>query len=76
GIANVTANNISVYPNPFTGYIIVDATESGTVQIFDISGKIVLTSRLTIGKNHIATSELQKGVYLLKVGGDAVKVVK
>ena len=75
-IATVTANSVSVYPNPFTDYIIVDATENGTAQIFDLSGKIVLNTTLTSGKNQIATSTLSKGIYLLKVDGNTVKLVK
>ncbi|MDR0419067.1 MAG: T9SS type A sorting domain-containing protein, partial [Prevotellaceae bacterium] len=75
-IADVTVNNILVYPNPFVDYIIVNVTESGTATIFNLSGQTVLTEKLTSGKNHIATSALPKGVYLLKVGRNVVKLVK
>ncbi|MDR2057033.1 MAG: T9SS type A sorting domain-containing protein [Dysgonamonadaceae bacterium] len=76
GIPDAASNKISVYPNPFTDYIIVNATENGTAKIFDLSGKAVLTEKLVNGNNRIATSVLPKGIYVLKIGGNTVKIVK
>jgi hypothetical protein len=69
------SEGIRVYPNPFTDYLVVETTESGTAQLFDLSGKPVLTSRLTSGSNCIVTSALPKGSYLLKFGVRVVKVI-
>ncbi|MDR0686869.1 MAG: T9SS type A sorting domain-containing protein [Dysgonamonadaceae bacterium] len=75
-IQNVPEEKISVYPNPFTDYIIINTGENNSARIFDLSGKTVLTSTLVSGRNQITTSALQKGVYLLKVGEKIVKIVK
>ncbi|MDR2804193.1 MAG: Ig-like domain-containing protein [Dysgonamonadaceae bacterium] len=76
GITGVNTQEIRVYPNPFVDYIIINATESGTAEIFDLSGKTVLTANLKNGNNRIITSALPKGVYILNTGGSAVKIVK
>ena len=76
GITGTKTQIISVYPNPFTDYIMVDAAENGMATIFDLSGKMVLKANLKNGNNHIVTSALQKGVYMLNVSGYTVKIVK
>ena len=65
-----------VYPNPFVGYITVNTTDNGPATICDLSGKVVLKKRLTSGSTSINTSVLPKGIYLLKMGNNTVKIVK
>lgn len=55
--------NISVYPNPSTGTFYVDIDGSYTLEIIDISGKIVSKSKLEENTN-ITIDE--KGFYILK----------
>ncbi|MDR2928152.1 MAG: DUF4465 domain-containing protein [Cytophagaceae bacterium] len=76
GVSSLANEEISVYPNPFTDYIIVNANASGTATVYSLSGKQVLSINIAAGSNRIETSMLAKGVYLLKVGKSAVKVVK
>ncbi|CAN5297400.1 hypothetical protein BH09BAC1_BH09BAC1_08370 [soil metagenome] len=62
-------NRIKVYPNPVIDqlYLEVPSNEyqAFTVQVFDISGKLMLEQRQS--NNSIATSSLQAGMYLVKV---------
>jgi hypothetical protein len=77
GISDITAgNNISVYPNPFAEYIIVKANSDNHATIYDISGKQILTANVKVGSNIIETSALNKGIYILKIGLNTVKIVK
>jgi uncharacterized protein YjdB len=76
GISNVKEQSISVYPNPFTEYIIVEAKSDDRATIYDISGKQVLTVGVKAGSNRIETSALGRGVYVLKIGLNTVKIVK
>ncbi|MDR1729465.1 MAG: DUF4465 domain-containing protein [Prevotellaceae bacterium] len=71
--ANTT---VSVYPNPFAGYIIVNTTTAGTATVYNLSGAAVLSAGLINGSNRIETSALPKGVYVLKVGENTIKIVK
>jgi hypothetical protein len=77
GISTITAGgSISVYPNPFADYIVVEAKSDNRATIYDISGKQVLTVDVKAGSNRINTSALLKGVYVLKLGSNTVKIVK
>ena len=76
GIANVAAKNISVYPNPFTDYIVVNTDIAGTAAVYNMSGTMILNINLNNGNNRIETSTLPQGIYVLKVGESTVKIVK
>jgi hypothetical protein len=69
-------NRISVYPNPFANYIVIEAVTGDIATVYDLSGKIVLSAGLTAGSNRIDASALPKGVYVLKLGGNTLKIVK
>jgi hypothetical protein len=75
-IANVSGGKISVYPNPFAESIVIDVVVGGKVTIYDLSGKVVLSTTVQAGSNRINTSTLNKGIYLLKQGTNVVKIVK
>ncbi len=55
---------IKVYPNPASNIINIDNTDIETVEIFNLSGKLILTERNT---NQINVETLSKGIYLLSI---------
>lgn len=65
-----------VYPNPAQDYIIIEGlTTNSNYQIYDLTGKLVLSG---VVKNHIETinvSTLINGVYFLKIDGDKIRKV-
>lgn len=76
--------NINVYPNPCTtGMLTVDmssATDITTdILIFDVTGSLVKSIPATIaqGQNKLDTdlTDLAKGVYILKINHEAIKIV-
>jgi len=84
-----TANGtISVYPNPATGRISVSLqlreNEKAAVEIYDITGRKVIseTQAIAAGKSTVSiyTSDLNPGIYLLRIKGKALdysqKIVK
>lgn len=88
GIVNTSKDNASVkvFPNPTTNEIFVDyssaQTEAGTVDIYNLSGKLLLSSEIKTGQKgvHINVQNLVSGTYVLKFqnsrGYSIVKVVK
>ena len=76
GINDVHGVTFGVYPNPFVDYIIINTTGNGTATIYTVSGTAILNANLQNGSNRIETSALPQGVYMLKVGKSAVKIVK
>ena len=65
-------NKILIYPNPSSDYINILCYENIHSDIFDISGKCVLSSNL----NYIDISKLKKGVYFLKTKKANLKFIK
>ncbi|MDR0546874.1 MAG: GDSL-type esterase/lipase family protein [Dysgonamonadaceae bacterium] len=66
-------NRISIYPNPAIGEIYISGTE-GIVssKLFDNTGRLLMESTQT----QLNVSHLQKGLYLLQVNGQTLKVIK
>lgn len=69
-------DNITVYPNPFTDYIVINSTNNEELTIYDISGTLIYQAELKAGSNHINTFGLGTGIYVLKCGKNAMKIVK
>ena len=73
GIKANTVTNISVYPNPTSDVLIIDATDSPalagyTYRILDVQGKQIYNALVTSSKTEIALKTLgAKGVYVLHI---------
>jgi len=74
-----TTNGVKVYPNPTTGYFVVELA-SGTVksiEVIDLAGRVVLSNAVAAGKVNVNISDLSHGIYYLKVQSDSsVEVIK
>ena len=67
---------ISVYPNPvLESFSIAGIEEDTSVTLLDMKGAIVLQNTVSPDEL-VSVSHLQKGTYILYVGGKALKVVK
>lgn len=62
--------------NPVRNNLIVGSAITQFVQIYNISGQILLNTQINEGTNHIDCSALPKGVYLLKSTTDIIKFIK
>jgi len=71
-VENKGAFQISVYPNPATEFITIDAgmQENATVEIMDFSGKVVIETYVTTTNDQLDVSDLSSGLYLLKISGE------
>jgi len=72
-------SKITLYPNPTSE--VVHVTISGNVKnrdfsIFDITGKVVLTGRLTTATNELNVREFTPGMYVLKIGTVSQRFLK
>ena len=75
GTEELTADRISVYPNPVKDQLFInwnDANHTTGIDIYNISGKLVFSSQQSI--NSINTSEFEAGVYFIHLGeGNGIK---
>jgi hypothetical protein len=81
GIHDVSANALSIYPNPVKNqlYIRHNFSQLDKVEVVDISGRIlILKDRNSLSEGEsLDVSHLSKGMYLLKVTADyEITVVK
>ena len=77
-VGNINNSNIKIYPNPTDNIINIEGlnkNENNTIQIFDVQGKLVITKTIT-ENGTIDLSELNKGVYVIKIGEVAQRIVK
>jgi endo-1,3(4)-beta-glucanase len=68
GIADQYDNEYLIYPNPVADILYLNSkSESVNVSIFDITGKILFNAK--ISDNKLDVSNLQKGIYIIKIVG-------
>jgi hypothetical protein len=65
-------NNVSIYPNPANSVLNVLVTGNATVQLLDITGKVVVlqTNAIANQKQELNVENLANGIYLMKVYND------
>jgi len=59
------SGDFEIMPNPCTEFFFIESEEELVWQLFDSSGRMVLSNSLYEGRNHISVSHLSSGLYLL-----------
>jgi hypothetical protein len=69
GVNRITDNDLIIYPNPTSGYIIIQspANSSSTYIFYDISGKEVARGVLNMPSQQINLDNFSQGVYMLRI---------
>lgn len=66
-----TISQFNVYPNPATSQVTIESTVSnGQIEIFNITGKRVLSKTISLGENSLNVSSLVSGVYLARISSN------
>ncbi len=74
GINELSAGEISLYPNPNFGFVTIafpDNLVNATVDIYDAIGKLVISEKLNKESNSINTSKLDNGIYIYKISNSS-----
>ena len=67
---NLKNINIKMYPNPTTNVLnITELTESSTINVFNVSGQLVLTKSSIDTNEKIDLSALDNGIYMIVIEG-------
>ena len=67
-------NPLSVYPNPTNGLVNInrESTESATLQVYDLQGRLLMTERIA-GQTQVNIGHLTHGIYMMElVEGDTI----
>jgi len=76
GVSNVSlsGNSLNVYPNPVRNEMVITiggaSTESGTISLLDMTGKVLKTQSVTGNKVTINVTELPAGMYMAQYTSD------
>ena len=75
---NTETNEISVYPNPASGFFVLSGVDaSGQAIIYNAIGEQIGTWKLISGNNKIDVSKLPKGIYFVQIKtGDTIVTKK
>ena len=79
-IENTTAleDKVRVFPNPFEGQLIIESSFQGAQNyaLYSILGEHILSGSIQPGSTNINLTTIPDGLYILKVRGQSLKVVK
>ena len=77
GVGEQNGSKASIYPNPVNDKLIVEAHEAlGTVEIYNLMGALVYSQKDCTDKVEINTSDLQSGIYFIRMTNDKVSEVR
>lgn len=80
GIEENTVNTIAAYPNPvLNGELTVETNKAGSLEISNVQGVLLLTTKISEGGNTINTNSLSGGIYIVKIkseNGELIKTIK
>lgn len=63
-------NELKIYPNPGNEYLKLEVQLSGTIMVYETSGKLVYKQSIFPGRNQIETSHWKQGMYIIRVFSD------
>jgi polyhydroxybutyrate depolymerase len=74
----IKASVLNIYPNPTNSKVNIEMEYSKPIRFEVVSalGENILSGILSAGKTAVDISELSKGIYFLKIGGNTYKIVK
>lgn len=76
GISNpLDERDVSVYPNPTAGSVIIESKTDRIVQLYSVTGVLVGDYQLRSGQNPFDFSSLSEGVYILKTAAQSYRIV-
>ncbi|MBO7074274.1 MAG: T9SS type A sorting domain-containing protein [Bacteroidales bacterium] len=73
GVAEQTAKNIAVWPNPANDMLYLNVMDGVDVSIFDMTGRMVMQTRYA---GQLNASTLAPGVYAVKTGNYMMRFIK
>ena len=73
GVGEQSGNSVVIYPNPVKDVLTVEAKEAiGTVEIYNLMGALVYSQKDCANKVEIHTSDLNPGIYFIRLTNDKV----
>lgn len=76
-VTDTSLSTFKMYPNPTNGNkLFFSIFDDVTIQVYNVLGKKVLSSKLSENNNSININTLSKGVYMVKVSSEKQTIIK
>ena len=73
GIGEQNSSKTIIYPNPVNNKLTIESQEAlGTVEIYNLMGGLVYSQKDCSNKVETNTSDLQSGIYFIRLTNDKV----
>ncbi|MEZ4974984.1 MAG: T9SS type A sorting domain-containing protein [Flavobacteriaceae bacterium] len=68
-IEEAMLEEVKIYPNPVSDYLVIDSNMANVerVEIYTVSGKLLLSQNLIGNSNNVDFSSFSEGLYLVKI---------
>ena len=76
GIDDVDAAAVVVYPNPVSDRLTLTGAEGRNAELYDMTGRLMGSWKVSSDHWQLGTAGLTPGVYMLRVDGNAYRIVK
>lgn len=76
GVSNNSIETIALYPNPVSAVLFIDGAAGNEMGIYGIQGTMLQNKTIESDHEAIDFSDMQPGIYLVKIGEKSFKVVK
>lgn len=76
GVSEFSADQIQVYPNPANEVVNISGISNATIDLFDISGKLMRSVQVMNGSSQLDLKGLNSGIYLMRISNDQGSVTK
>lgn len=67
GVSDGQENTIRLYPNPNSGHFTVASSEDGLLEVFSMTGQLLLHQAISNGETSVSLSGQARGTYLVRI---------
>lgn len=74
-VKSLTSTSVKVYPNPNNGVFTVTTPVASNMEVINVLGSVVYTSKVNAGNNNVNLNGLTAGTYFVKVNNQVTRVI-
>lgn len=69
--------DVKIYPNPANNFVVIDLNDAKekTIEVFDVTGRIIISEQTAETKKQINISKLDEGVYYVRVSCNGLQYI-
>jgi hypothetical protein len=68
-VAEIAPNSVRMFPNPAKGTVTFESDEAGSIQLYDLTGRLVLQTKLEAVSQTVSLEGLKAGLYVAQWQG-------